>query len=251
MTVRKSSARPPLAPQVERRGDDRRVESGAVPDGMERRKAERCAQYYQDGFDPPAKAPMELTFTPAIPSEAGGGATPDEGTELFGNDSGTAVENTESPVTESDEVVRALVQSTYRRLLRREPDPGGLAYWNGLAQNMARQGTSLDEIAGWLMLRLEAGPEFQALALVDQAFQDVLGQSVDGTRGTWHDQAVTKLRDEGQSAEEVDAWLRSSLRASDGPETRATGETCTITVEQLLKITPDLAPDRAAELFRT
>ena len=118
------------------------------------------------------------------------------------------------PKPSGDPAVTQLVTDAYHNVLRRDPDQDGLNNWNNAAQSMAQQGKSKGEIASWLNDQFQSSVEAQALRLTDQTFQQVLGRDVSGSRGYWHEQAVTMMRDQGKSADEVKAFLTQNLMNS-------------------------------------
>lgn len=138
-----------------------------------------------------------------------------------------------------DPKVGQMVKDAYHQYLRREGDVEGLQNWNAAAQGMKSGGASDEEIQSYLKDQFTNCPEAQALKLTDQAFRDVLGRDVSDSRGYWHEQAVTMMRDEGKSPEETQAFLEENLKNSDEYALNHPDAVVTSLYQQLLNRAPD------------
>jgi predicted chitinase len=132
--------------------------------------------------------------------------------KYFVNDAGSV--SHPQPPPHGDPAVTGLVSDAYRTHLRRDADEGGLRNWNDAAQGLAAQGKSHEEISAWLGEQFRGSTEAQALRVTDEAFQEVLGRDVSGSRGYWHEAAVKMMRDEGKSADQARETLRAEFMRS-------------------------------------
>jgi peptidase C39-like protein len=112
-----------------------------------------------------------------------------------------------------EDTAKSIVQNSYRQVLMREADPGGLDTWQRQAADLLRQGYSPDFARRAVDNSLRNSDEYQVLSTVQGAFQSVLGRTPNA-RGFWHERAE-QWRAEGASIEDIRGRLEAEFRNSD------------------------------------
>ncbi len=127
-----------------------------------------------------------------------------------------------------------LVKEAYSEVLGREPDAGGAQMYKEKALEMARNGSSPDEIKAFLRQELASSPEGQVKnpqAFLDQTYQRMLGRTADGEGVTTFGAKMKEMYEAGSSFEDIqksieqDIMSSTEYQARQAPQTGSTSQT--------------------------
>ncbi len=127
-----------------------------------------------------------------------------------------------------------LVKEAYSEVLGREPDAGGAQMYKEKALEMARNGSSPEEIKALLKQELASSPEGQVKNpqdFLDQTYQRMLGRKADGEGVTTFGAKMKELYESGASFEDIQKSIEQDIMSSteyqalQAPQTGSTSQT--------------------------